>query len=78
MATVPEDQGKVAELGSSRPWEGGSLRGKQSGRGPRVVSCFGESIAASLHEAGRRNVKRAVRTVPSLPPLVLVLAMCWS
>ncbi|KAK1923853.1 hypothetical protein DB88DRAFT_439198 [Papiliotrema laurentii] len=41
MATVPEDQGKVAELGSSRPWEGGSLRGKQSGRGPRVVSCFG-------------------------------------
>jgi hypothetical protein len=40
MGTTPEDQSKVFELGSRRPWTmakgGGSIE-----RGPRVVSAFG-------------------------------------
>jgi hypothetical protein len=38
MATTPEDQGKVANLGQGRPWK---QDGTQSPVGPRVVSAFG-------------------------------------
>lgn len=40
MGTIPEDQPKVARLGSERGWKAGSidLNGAKSAR---VVSCFG-------------------------------------
>lgn len=58
MATVPEDQSKVAALGADRGWnEGDSSTPKHEVSGPKVVSCFGQ-CSHSTHE----NALQAVLT----------------
>jgi len=41
MATAPEDQGKVFELGSSRPWSSSGSKASAVTPGPKVVSALG-------------------------------------
>lgn len=52
MATVPEDQDKVLNLGHARGWPAGEAEGSQRGRGPRVVSCFGRYRSSLSSDAG--------------------------
>jgi hypothetical protein len=55
MATVPEDQSKVAALGQARGWRAGNLssvKNTWSRRyGPRVVSCFGKNLSHNRNQS---------------------------
>jgi hypothetical protein len=48
MATIPEDQAKVASLAKERGWiSSGSTHGVRIRKGVKNVACFGESIFSS-------------------------------
>jgi hypothetical protein len=55
MATVPEDQSKVAALREERGWRAGDLSSAKNTRsrryGPRVVSCFGKTLSHNLDQS---------------------------